>query len=418
MTLASVAAIALVLGLALPQAAAGRADPLQAAPGSVQGGCFGYNGVNDSDIPRAVGSLRIALVQPVLTSTPYSQYDSGSFYAFYHREAGVTANVTSNLDLLSTNVSSGYGFNQGWGLSLGMYQFFTSKTAEDCGLAVGKNVKVLTDMDVADGALFYNNNGTARFDAVVLPFAEYVEAQEYLAYEEFVAQGGTMVMMGHSLEYPVTYDPATGMETLVYGHNWANHGTYASPIACGSNTFVASCPWAANNTDWMGSNTCEASCFHRYLLNGSVVNPADPIGKALLDEFGRVVMRSYVEHEDDTVTNMSGTSVVAVFVNDSTNLIAPYTHQFRKGTVLCFDIFGDDIIATDPSAQYLLLQGLMLGSASAGPPPARATSSASSSARQAAASSPLYALLAVGAVVAAAAAVAVAPHRRKRRTRR
>ncbi|MGH9920002.1 MAG: hypothetical protein ACRD6W_14195, partial [Nitrososphaerales archaeon] len=291
----------------------------------------------------------------------YSQYDAGSFYAFYAKEAGVTTNVTTNLDLLSTNVSSGYGYSQGWGLSYGEYQFFTSQAAVNCGLQVGKNVQILTDIQVADGALFNPQNDSPRFDVVVLPFSEYVEASEYLAYEDFVGDGGTIVMMGHSLEYPVTYNATTGIETLVYGHNWANHGTYASPIACGSNTYVASCPWAKNNTDWIGSNTCEASCFHTYVLNGSVVNPTNPIGKALYDEFGSVVMKSYVEHEEDTVMNMTDTQVVAVFVNDSRNLIAPYVHQFRKGTVVCFDIFGDDIIGTDPSAQYFMLQGIVLG---------------------------------------------------------
>jgi hypothetical protein len=381
---ASLALTALLLAmLAMPQAPVSAvAHPLQAAAsnGPSQGTCFGYNGVNDSDIPRIVSGLRIALIQPVLTSTPYSQYDTGSFYAFYAKEAGVTTNVTTNLDLLSTNVSSGYGYNKGWGLSFGEYEFFTSQMAVNCGLVIGKDVQILTDMEVADGALFYPQNHTARFEVVVLPFSEYVEAQEYLAYEDFVGEGGTIVMMGHSLEYPVTYNVTTGIETLVYGHNWANNGTYASPIACGSNTYVVSCPWAKNNTDWIGSNTCEASCFHTYVLNGSVVNPTNPIGKALYDEFGSVVMKSYVEHEEDTVMNMTDTQIVAVFVNDSRNLIAPYTHQFRKGTVVCFDIFGDDIIGTDPSAQYFMLQGMILGRGGQAATPASSTTSLASSA--------------------------------------
>jgi hypothetical protein len=364
---ASLALVALLFGvsIAAPQALAYPmvAHPLQAAPptSSPLGKCFGYNGVNDSYIPRIIGGIRIALVQPILTSTPYSQYDSGSFYAFYAKESGVTTNVTTNLDLLSTYVSSGSGYNQGWGLSFGEYQFFTSQAAVSCGLVIGKNVQILTDMDVGDGALFDAQNHTSRFDVVVLPFSEYVEASEYLAYEDFVAGGGTLVLMGHSLEYPVTYNATTNVETLVYGHGWAFNGKYAYPIACGSNTYVASCPWAVNNTDWVGSNTCEASCFHTYKFNGSAVNLANPIGRPLSNEFGGTVFKSYVEHEEDSVTNMSGTSIVSVFVNDSTNLIASYTHQFRRGTVVGFGFFGDDIIATDLSAQYLMLLGIVYG---------------------------------------------------------
>ncbi|HEV2389201.1 MAG TPA: hypothetical protein VGS04_00605, partial [Nitrososphaerales archaeon] len=139
-----------------------------------QGACFGRNGVNDSYIPGIIGGLRIALIQPILTSTPYSQYPLGSFYAFYAAEKGVTTNVTTNLNLLSTNVSSGYTYHGGWGHSYGEYQFFTSPTAVNCGLQVGKNVQILTDMDVANGGLFDPQNNAPRFDVVVLPFSEYV----------------------------------------------------------------------------------------------------------------------------------------------------------------------------------------------------------------------------------------------------
>jgi hypothetical protein len=359
------AALLFAVSLAAPPALANPSvvRPLQAVPTASSSAvpCFGYNNTDDSSIQLIVSGLRVALIQPILTSTPYSQYASGSFYAFYAKENGVTTNVTTDLDLLSTNVSSGYGYNQGWGLSYGMYAFFTSQQAVNCGLQVGKNVQILTDMDVADGALFNPQNHTSRFDVVVLPFSEYVEASEYLAYEEFVGGGGTLVSMAHSLEYPVTYNATTNVETLVYGHGWAFNGKYAYPVACASNTYATSCPWAKNNTDWMGSNTCEASCFHTYKYNGSVVNTGTPMGKKLANEFGGTVFKTYVSHEENSVTNMSGTSIVSVFVNDSRNLIASYTHQFRRGTVVNFGVFGDDIIMTDLSAKYFMLLGMALG---------------------------------------------------------
>jgi len=55
---------------------------------------------------------------------------------------------------------------------------------------------------------------------------------------------------------------------------------------------------------------------------------------------------------------MTATSIASVFVNDSKNLITAYRHQFRKGTVVCLCVFGDDIIATDSSAQYFVTLGL------------------------------------------------------------
>ncbi len=337
---------------------------LQVASSSTpsQGTCFGYNNnqVNDSLIPPIVRSLRIAVVQPLFTSTPYSQYATGSFYAFYGKYQSVNANVTSNLDWLSTNVASGYSFKQGWGLSYSFYEFLTSQTAKNCGLEVGANLRILSDINVSQGALFDRGNQGARFDVVVLPFSEYVTSQEYLAYEDFVAEGGTLITMAHSLEYPVTYDAATNLETLVYGHGWAFNGKYAYPIPCASDVYVYTCPWARNNTDWMGSNTCMSSCFHVYKYNGSVVNREDGIGEALYNEFGDKVFRSYNSHEENTVTNRTGTSISSVFVNDTQNLIASYTHQFRKGFVVSMSVFGDDIIATDQSAQYFLLRGMTL----------------------------------------------------------
>ncbi|HKT21723.1 MAG TPA: hypothetical protein VJR06_03755 [Nitrososphaerales archaeon] len=356
-------ALALLIALGVLGAMPAGAAPHSLKPAvlSTVPRCMGLNGVNDSAIPSVVGSMRIALVQPILTATPYSQYPDGSFYAFYAKELGVTTDVTTDLNLLTTNVSSGYGFDKGWGLSAGMFRFFNSSIAADCGLVIGKNVQVLTDMDVANGGLFDPQTHAAKFDAVVLPFAEYVEAQEYLAYEQYVAQGGTLMMMSHSLEYPVTYNATTKMESLVYGHNWANNGTFASPIKCGSNTFTTECPWGKNNTDWTGSNSCMASCFHTYVYNGSLVKTDNPIGAALYTEFGSYVFRFYNAHEENSVTNMSDTHIVSVFVNDSRNLIASYTHQFRKGIVICFGIFGDDVIASDFSAQYFLLQGVGYG---------------------------------------------------------
>ena len=369
----SLVALLFAVSLAVPQALANPTAmrPLQSSgstPSPSEIPCMGYNGVDDSYIPRIVNNLRVALIKPVLTTTPYSKVTNGSFYAFYAKEKGVTTNVTTDLNLLSTNVSSGYRYNQGWGLSYGEYQFFTSQAAVNCGLQVGKNVQILTDMDVANGALFDSQNAS-RFDVVVLPFSEYVEASEYIAYENFVAGGGTLLMMAHSLEYPVTYNATTHVETFVYGHGWAFNGKYAYPIACGAIT-DASCPWAKNSTDWIGSTSC-LSCSRTYRLyrngwafvgnNGSVVNTGSPIGKAISKEFGGKIFRSYVSHEENTITNMSGTSIVSVLLNASTNLIASYTRQFGKGTVVNFGLFGDDIIRTDPSAQYFMLLGVVDG---------------------------------------------------------
>jgi hypothetical protein len=45
------------------------------------------------------------------------------------------------------------------------------------------------------GGALLDENGTRRFDAVILGFTEYVTAQEYSAYKHFVADGGRLIFM-------------------------------------------------------------------------------------------------------------------------------------------------------------------------------------------------------------------------------
>jgi len=168
-------------------------------------------------------------------------------------------------------------------------------------------------------------------------------------------------LMSHSTEYPVTYNATTHLESLVYGHGFAFNGKYAYPIPCASGTYIYTCPWAKNNTNWEGSNTCMSTCFHTYKFNGSKVNRADAIGNALYNEFGPTAFKAYLSHEENRVTNWTATSISSVFVNDSVNLIASYSHRYQKGLVVSMSVFGDDIIATDPSTQYFVLSGLVLG---------------------------------------------------------
>ena len=112
-------------------------------------------------------NLSVAVVKPIFTSTPYSQYPYGSFYAFFKKYDGAVGNITSNLDWLNTSVTSGMKYNSGWGHTLPLYLFLTSAAARNCGLVLGKNLHVITDIDVANGALF-RPDGSRRFNAIIV----------------------------------------------------------------------------------------------------------------------------------------------------------------------------------------------------------------------------------------------------------
>ncbi len=341
-------------------ATAGDVTPGSSSRASISAGanaatqCFGANHVNDSLIPRVTTMLRIAAVQPIFTATAYSDHGNGTFYEFYEKYKNATGTVTADLGLLSTNVSRGESYQSGWGLSHALYSFLSSQSAKDCGLTVGQNLRILDDIAVSQGGLFYDSNGSARFDVVIVPFSEYVTLEEYLSYLHFVSDGGTLVLVGAgNFMVRVAYNSTTGMETLVRGHGWAFNGSSAQ-----HDVFDA---WEANNTNWVGS-THTHCCFGRFFYHGATANTLNAMGKALSLEFGDRVVKEYSFGEENEVTNMTQTSVVATFANESGTLVASYVHEFRRGTVVCMCVQADLVMSISKSAQYLLMLSIISAS--------------------------------------------------------
>jgi N,N-dimethylformamidase beta subunit-like, C-terminal len=299
---------------------------------------------SNSSAPLVEPSARIALVEPIFTSTPYSQYKTGSFYAFYSAYGSTEGNITSDLNWLSTPVSSGMEYGGGWGLSDSLYRFVDSDAARNCGLVVGRNVAVISDINVSQGAIF-SRSGARRFDTVVMGFAEYVTQSEYTQLRDFVASGGRLILMGgDDLVVRVDYNSTTGYETYVIGHGFDFNGKTAwlSTVR----------PFASSNTAWTGSNYC---CFHRFAYKGAVPNTANPIGGELGAVFGDKVFGEYSSHEEAGLTNMTDTSLVATFIDQNGTLVAAYAHKYGDGAVVCMCVFADDIISYSPSAQYFLI---------------------------------------------------------------
>lgn len=307
--------------------------------------------------PRLVNaSEKVALLQPIFTATPYSQYVSGSFYRFYQTFRNVTGNITSDLALLQTPISSGQGYDGGWGLSYPLYEFMKSASARSCGLDMGSNVSPVSDVDITQGALF-SANGTRRYDAVVVGFEEYATIQEYQQLREFVASGGRLVIMsGDALEVRVNYNSTTGVETYVIGHGFAFDGMTAWKTSDN--------PWHSSNDDWVGSNKC---CFGKYTYTGASLNLTNPLGKELAGVFGQVVFGEYSSHEEAGLTNLTQTSIIATFVN-RTDLVTAYAHRYVRGEVVCLCVFADDIISRSPSAQYFLVLAVASGDLGIPPP--------------------------------------------------
>jgi N,N-dimethylformamidase beta subunit-like, C-terminal len=192
-------------------------------------------------VPENPPSQRIALVMPLFTSTPYAGSPQ-SFYAFYAKHDASVGNVTSDLTMLSTPVSAGYGFNSGWGQDEGLFSMFAGKGPEGT-VSLAPGVSVVTDVQADAGALF-NPDGGRAYQTVVLGHEEYVTAREYAQFKAFVGEGGRLIEMSANNFYAeVNY--SNGIETF-----WRGHGFVFNGITAWRSSVQ---PFEQPNNDWFGS---------------------------------------------------------------------------------------------------------------------------------------------------------------------
>jgi hypothetical protein len=305
-------------------------------------GCFG---LPQSSIDK-ISRMRIALVKPIFTASAYS---TNGFYAFYKKwgAAPPNQNVTRDLNLLNVSISDD------WGPSRTLFDFLSSSQSVQCGLVMGHNVQVLNDIDVTKGGLAVAANAH-NFDVVILGFSEYVTTQEYSAYRNFVANGGTVTFMDASnFVGMVQYYPSSQHLALVAGHGWRSNGK----TAWRSSPYEFS---PSANANWVGSNFCcfEAAGSDRGAPMYVPTNTSSPIAVALRTKFGTNVFTFYHFHEENHVTNASD-SIIASYPQSGGLRVAAYSHKYKAGGVTHIGITADDIISHDPSAQYFLILSLL-----------------------------------------------------------
>jgi hypothetical protein len=257
----------------------------------------------------------IALIRPTFTGAAYHQ----SFYRFYFIYVSlphVRKNVTTDLNLLSSKVtnqttktSSSYTFN---------YLSGHLKT-----ILPNSNIHVLTDADADYGSIFFNN-GTNKYDVVILGHQEYEK--------RFVANGGTMILLDGNVFYAqVNYNRNTHTITLVKGHGWAFNGKSAWR-SVGER-------WPNETIQWVGSNYLCYSC--------NVTFANNPF--------------NYKHHEEQYVPNRTGDVILLNYNASITKkdskpekiLIATYERNYKKGKVIALGIYSDDIMTNRNFIKYL-----------------------------------------------------------------
>jgi hypothetical protein len=331
---------------------------------------YAFLGWTGGGPPYTGVGLRVAVVKPVFTATAYSKLFGGSpsFYEFYHKHGNDprTEPITTDLNLLNVSVVDGWGWSENLGRYIGSY-------VSDYGLGTiaAQSLTVLSDVNVTEGWLF-NQGGSSKFDVVVLGFTEYATAEEYYAYQRFVASGGRLVIMDASnFVAEVKYYPETNHLALVRGHGWRFDGT---KVWFDDGPFIR---WEAENTNWVGSNQllcCSSQqnrlpCSYPWLAwlapakyTGANVTGDYPISLALKQRFGPVVFRCYAGHEENSVTNMTGTTILARWPGPSLSpqsVIAAYLHRYINGTIVDIGVMSSDVVDQDMSVQFFLLSSIV-----------------------------------------------------------
>src|SRR2546428_8818903 len=301
---------------------------------------------SQSDPYNQTLKLKIAAVEPVFTTTAYS-----SFYSFYSKYATRNLNGTIKTDLNLLNAS----IVQGWGWSDALRRFLTSTTAGDqYDIVFGKNLSFITEVNVTQGALF-RADGTRNYDVLMLGFTEYVTVQEYYAYKSFVTTGGGLVLMDATyLLAQVEYYARTQHLGLIRGHGWGFNGTMAW-----RDIFDR---WQNENTNWIGG-TFGVGSSSGAGYSGATPLTDNPVGRALKEKYGSRVFTVYQGHEENVLTNLTRTSIIANWVQtrkpDFHPNVATYLHYYKGGIVADLGVMGSDVIMSDDSVQFFLAQTLL-----------------------------------------------------------
>jgi hypothetical protein len=279
--------------------------------------------LNNKSRGPVVKGPSIALIKPTFTGAAYHQ----SFYKFYFIYVSlphVRKNITTSLNLLSSKVT-----NQ------------TSKSASNYTfdylpghlktIFPNSNINVLTDADADYGSIFFNN-GTNKYDVVILGHQEYETQREYDNLKRFVANGGTMILLDGNVFYAqVKYNRNTHTITLVKGHGWTFNGKSAWR-SVGER-------WPNETLQWVGSNYLCYSC--------NVTFANNPF--------------NYKHHEEQYIPNSTGDVILLNYNASITKkdskpekiLIATYERNYKKGKVIALGIYSDDIMTNTKFIKYL-----------------------------------------------------------------
>jgi hypothetical protein len=278
----------------------------------------------DSAEAMTISRMKVALEQPVFTIAAYNN----SFYVFFedYSKSQIGDVVTANLSFLNTT------FTKAWGQTSVSYKAISDfANSKRCGLAPGRNLFILTDLDIDNGA-FLNQS----YDIIIFPHSEYVTQKEYSNLQQYVAGGGELILLGgNSLYAEVNYNG--NHVWLVQGKGWKYDGDIAIRILeiprwnDSDYSFLAS--------EYVGYSSCSLE-FGAWTYVVSLPPWVPPIFPYLCKSC-----------EINSITNQSNTTILAEWNNSLR--IAIYSHLYGQGRVIDFGITTDYSINSYPIRNIL-----------------------------------------------------------------
>ena len=273
-----------------------------------------YN-INQDSSSLTTNNKNIAFVLPSFTMAAYDN----SFYLFFGKYEGIVKkfektrikeNITSDLNLLSSRVpEKAESFLNHKSLAL----HYLAKHISD--LSPTTNINFLTDEQVHEGLIF-NSDNQNNYNVIILGHQEYVTQQEYDNFKRFVENGGILILLDANMFYAeVDYDSTNNKITLVKGHFFAFDGEKAWPDVKER--------WAAETTEWVGSNFGCGSC--------TITFGNNPF--------------QYTHYEEQYITNPNAKILIDYQAKSDYNyLIGAYELNYKLGKVVSFGIFGENVV--------------------------------------------------------------------------
>lgn len=179
-------------------------------------------------------------------------------------------------------------------------------------------IDFISDQDVHNGSLIFNEKGANIYDVLILGHQEYVTQREYDNFKKIVANGGILILLDGNIFYAeVKYDETNDMITK--GHDWAFNIKSAWKDIKER--------WFNETSHWVGSNYL--CCFSDDIIFRN--NPFD------------------IKHNEEQYVTNPHVKILLDY-NETENkadprkfVIATYELEYKKGSVLALGLYTEDL---------------------------------------------------------------------------